>query len=851
MNFYQMSAAEALQRLNAQPAGLKESEAVERLSEHGRNQLNAQKNKSIVQVFFEQFADFLVLILIAAAVISILTDNSESAIVILCVITLNAVLGTIQHFKAQKSLDALQAMSAPEAKVMRGGIVRMIPAAEIVPGDIVCIEAGDIVPADGRLIDCATLLANESALTGEAHSVLKNHLGIPEANAALGDRYNMLYSGSTVQSGRGIMLVCATGMNTEMGKIAALMNAAQRQKTPLQVSLDRFGKRLAAVILIICVLIMALSIFVQGNNLLDAMMFAVALAVAAIPEALSSIITIALAIGTQKMARQNAIIKDLKAVEGLGCVSVICSDKTGTLTMNRMTVREVFTLQDKDLPLLELAMALCNDSSFSEEITLGDPTETALAEYLGREKYNSLRHSFPREQELPFDSNRKLMSTRHSIKGEELLYTKGAIDMLLPKIEFVRTELGLREINAEDIAAINAANLRFSEKGMRVLAFASAPCKHDRLSLEDESGYTLIGLAAMTDPPRAESIAAVAAAKDAGIKPVMITGDHKITAQAIAAEIGIYNEGDICLAGNELDAMSNEELRELLPHISVYARVSPEHKIRIVEAWQARGAIAAMTGDGVNDAPALKKADIGIAMGITGTAVSKDAASVILADDNFATIIKAVESGRSIYDNIKNAVKFLLVGNTAAIITVLITAVFNLPLPFLAVHLLFINLLTDSLPALALSAEPMKNNVLQRKPRPLNESLLNKSAVGYIALHSCMMASAVLTAYFIGLKTDAATAVAMSFATLCLARLLEGFSCRGSESLPRLGLLSNGFSLLAFAAGVLLLAAALFIPFMQRLMVIPALNAASLLTIALCAIAPFLLTQLYRLIRGR
>jgi len=849
MLFHQMSTEEALQTLNASPQGLSTAEAKKRLAADGANSLTEEKRKGVLRVFLEQFADFMIIILIGAAILSLLTDNAESAIVILVVITLNAVLGTVQHFKAQKSLDSLQAMSSPTAKVMRDGQTQIIPAAEIVKGDIVLIEAGDIIPADGRILEAATLLVNESALTGEAIAIEKHIAAIAAADAALGDRFNMLYSGSTVQNGRGIMLVSATGMQTEIGKIADMMNKAQRKKTPLQISLDRFGRWLSIGVLVLCGLILVLSVFIQGKPILDAVMFAVALAVAAIPEALSSIITISLAIGTQKMAKQNAIIKDLKAVEGLGCVSVICSDKTGTLTMNKMTVRELFAPQSEAMPLLQKAMALCNDAVCNEKGSIGDPTETALAEYLGADSYNQLRSQFPRENELPFDSTRKLMSTLHICEGEKLLFTKGAIDALLPRIKYIVNGENLRNFTEADKEQLLNENLRFSEQGMRVLAFACKQADNFQLSLEDENDYIFIGLAAMTDPPRKESYTAVANCRRAGIKPVMITGDHKLTATAIAREIGIFREGDICLSGAELEEMSDEELRTKLPQISVFARVSPEHKIRIVSNWQQLEAVTAMTGDGVNDAPALKKADIGIAMGITGTAVSKDAASVILADDNFATIIKAVESGRSIYNNIKNAIKFLLAGNSAAILTVLVTALLNLPLPFYAVHLLFINLLTDSLPAIALSSEPMHENVLNRKPRPLSENILNKEALIYIGIHSVMLFAVTLIAYFQGLAISDAAAATFAFATLCLGRLFEGFDCRGNESLFRLGLFSNKNSIYAFLTGVVLLAAALFLPFMQGIMEVVALDASQLLMIAGLAAAPFLLTQLLRVFR--
>ena len=616
-----------------------------------------------------------------------LSGNAESTIVIFAVILLNAILGTVQHKKAEKSLDSLKSLSSPNAKVIRDGAKMEVPSLEVVPGDIVVLEAGDMVVADGRIIENFSLQVNESALTGESTNVDKQAIDLSE-EAPLGDRVNMVYSGSLVTYGRATVVITGTGMNTEIGKIAELMNATKEKKTPLQISLDQFSKRLAIVIMIISVLVFGLSIY-REMPVLDSLMFAVALAVAAIPEALSSIVTIVQAMGTQKMAKENAIIKELKAVESLGCVSVICSDKTGTLTQNKMTVQNVYVdgsvLSPKELDLknqlhryLLYNAILTNDSSIVEGKGIGDPTEFCLLEMVRSIDLDEdfFRGLMPRMAEIPFDSDRKLMSTKYQLHGVPTIMTKGALDVLLDRTTRIRTSEGIRPITEADIEEILATNMEFSQNGLRVLAFAYKETELEgTLDLADENDYIFTGLISMMDPPREESKDAVVDAKRAGIKPIMITGDHKITATAIAKQIGIFGEGDLSVTGVELDAMSETELDEKIDRISVYARVSPENKIRIVNAWQKKGNIVAMTGDGVNDAPALKKADIGVAMGITGTEVSKDAAAMILTDDNFATIIKAVANGRNVYRNIKNAIKFLLSGNMAGIISVLYTSI--------------------------------------------------------------------------------------------------------------------------------------------------------------------------------
>lgn len=853
MNYFDQDAESVIKALGSdREKGLTDRQVIESREKYGENALAEEKPKSIFRVFLEQFADLLVVILIIASIVSMISGEIGSTIVILVVLIMNAILGTLQHVKAQKSLSSLKAMSAPNARVLRNGTQTEIPASEVVVGDILLMEAGNVAAADGRLLEAASLQVNESALTGESLNVTKSTDKIDQQELALGDRVNMIYSGSNISNGRGVAVVTGVGMNTEIGKIASLMQNAKKKKTPLQVSLDKFSKVLSIAIIVICIAVFLMTYFINDQPAVDALMFAVALAVAAIPEALSSIITISLAIGTQKMSRQKAIIKDLKAVEGLGCVSIICSDKTGTLTQNRMTVRDLTFPGERAKDRLLLAMALCNDAAKDGDSWLGDPTETALSQYLGNDEYLRIRGEYPRIGELPFDSDRKLMTTVHMIDGERTAFTKGAIDVLVPRMEYVLTDTGIRPITEDDRIQIRKANLAYSENGMRVLAFAVKPLPGSSdITLDDENGYTYIGLTAMTDPPREESKAAVAECISAGIKPIMITGDHKLTAVAIAKEIGIYKDGDLAMDGTELNNTSDEELSAKLEKISVYARVSPEHKIRIVDLWQKKDKVVAMTGDGVNDAPALKKADVGVAMGITGTEVSKDAASMILADDNFATIVKAVANGRCIYSNIKNAIKFLLAGNAAAIIVVLLTTILDLPLPFMPVHLLFINLLTDSLPALALCMEPMQPGIMKQKPRPSNESILNKESGLYIIAHSIIIAACVMCAFMIGKSgcDSAAMASTMAFATLCLARLFEGFDSRGKHSLAKLGFTTNLFTAGAFLIGALLLTGALLItPFHGFMSVSDCFGMKEFLIVIGLAFIPFAVTQVTRMV---
>lgn len=869
-NIWNISTEELMMQHQVTKEGLT-SQQVDRIrQEKGENILQEGKKKSIFQVFISQFADLLVVILIVAAVISMFSGNVESTIVILLVLVMNAVLGTVQHVKAQRSLESLKQLSSPCAKVIRDGVKQEVPSREIVPGDIVMLEAGDMIVADGRILHNFSLQVNESSLTGESTNVEKSD-AVLEGDAALADRVNMVYSGSLVTYGRAEVLVTATGMETELGKIAGLMNAAKERKTPLQENLDQFSGRLAMLIMIICAVVFVLCMYCQ-MPLLDSMMFAVALAVAAIPEALSSIVTIVQAFGTQKMAKENAIIKDLKAVESLGCVSVICSDKTGTLTQNKMTVQQIymnhkvyepreFNISDQTQRYLLYDAVLNNDSSIVDGKGIGDPTEYALLEML-RNIYvdagtffdeteiheDVLRRNMERLEEVPFDSDRKLMSSKYLLHGVPTILTKGAVDVLLDRCTHVRSCNVIHPMTEQEKDKIRRQNEIFSQNGLRVLAFAYKE-SDEVLSPDTEYGFIFLGMVSMVDPPRPESMEAVASAKRAGIRPVMITGDHKITAVAIARQIGIYEEGDLALTGAELDALTDKELDDKVSRISVYARVSPENKIRIVEAWQRKGNIVSMTGDGVNDAPALKKADIGVAMGITGTEVSKDAASMILSDDNFATIIKAVANGRNVYRNIKNAILFLLSGNTAGILSVLYTSIMGLAVPFAPVHLLFINLLTDSLPALAIGMEPADAELLNEKPRDPKTGIMTKDFVVTMLSEGILIAIAAMSAYHIGIATSAAMASTMAFATLTLARLFHGFNCRGRESIFRLGLLSNKYSLYAFGAGVGLLALVIFVPVLHGVFSIESLSIQAIGQIVVLSFVPTLIIQFVKIIK--
>ena len=864
-NYYQLSSEEVKQEINGKQEPLTSAEVKAHQEKFGPNELVEGKKKTTFQIFLEQYKDFLVIILIAAAIVSGFLGDAESAIVILIVITINAILGTVQTVKAEQSLASLKKLSGPEAKVLRDGSVVPIPSSEVTVGDIVMLDAGDYIPADGRLLESASLKVDESALTGESLGVEKMTDAI-EGEVPLGDRTNMVYSGSFVTYGRGSFVVTGIGMETEVGKIASLLKTTSEKKTPLQVNLDQFGQKLSIIILVFCGVLFGINVF-RGGNIGDAFLFAVALAVAAIPEALSSIVTIVLSFGTQKMAKEHAIIRKLQAVEGLGSVSIICSDKTGTLTQNKMTVEQYYVnetvipadkidVKDSEQEKLMYFSILCNDSTNVDGVEIGDPTETALINLgskLGLD-IQKIRGEYPRESENPFDSDRKLMSTKHTIDETPIMVVKGAVDVIMGRTASIQCGDEVRAITPEDIEKIEAQNQSFSREGLRVLGFAyKAVSAEEELSLEDENNLTFLGLIAMMDPPREESMAAVAECKRAGIRPIMITGDHKVTAAAIAKRIGILEDESEACEGAVIDSMSDEELKNFVEGISVYARVSPEHKIRIVRAWQEKGNIVAMTGDGVNDAPALKQADIGVAMGITGSEVSKDAAAMVLTDDNFATILKAVENGRNVYQNIKNSIQFLLSGNFGAILAVLYASIAGLPVPFAPVHLLFINLLTDSLPAIALGLEPHSKKVMDEKPRPMNESILTKDFLTKIGTEGLCIGITTMIGFMIGLTGEGGNAVlasTMAFGTLCTARLVHGFNCKSDYPVIFSKRFWNNIYLIgAFLLGLVLITCVMTIPALDEVFKVQTLTFTQLLIVYGLALVNLPIIQLMKKIK--
>lgn len=861
--YYQMGSDETRMDINGSLESLSSEKARENQKKYGPNELQEEKKKSVGMIFLEQYKDFLVIILIISAIISGFLGDAESAIVILIVITINAILGTVQTVKAEKSLNSLKKLSGPEAKVERDGIVTQIPSREVTVGDIVILEAGDQVPADGRIIEQASLKIDESALTGESIPVEKSEDTI-EKEVPLGDRVNMAFSGSFVTYGRGKYVVTGIGMETEVGKIASLLKTTSEKKTPLQVNLDQFGQKLSILILILCAILMGINVW-RGESFGDAFMFAVALAVAAIPEALSSIVTIVLSFGTQKMAREHAIIRKLQAVEGLGSVSVICSDKTGTLTQNKMTVEDYYVAgrrmaksevsrEDADTKKLMFASILCNDAKNVNGEEIGDPTETALVTFAGNcgMDVEKTREIYARISEVPFDSDRKLMSTVHETEEGTIMLVKGAVDVLSQRMEQIRKngeEKPMTDKDREDIAEMNQ---EFSRQGLRVLGFAYKKLEGKKgITAEDEDHLTFLGLISMMDPPREESKDAVAECTRAGIKPVMITGDHKVTAAAIAKRIGILKEESEACEGADIENMSDEELKNFVEHISVYARVSPEHKIRIVKAWQEKGNIVSMTGDGVNDAPALKQADVGVAMGITGTEVAKDAASMVLTDDNFATIVKAVENGRNVYRNIKSSIQFLLSGNFGAILAVLYASIAGLPVPFAPVHLLFINLLTDSLPAIALGLEPHRKDVMDEKPRKKDESILTKDFLLKIVTEGLSIGVMTMIAFMIGYTSEGALlGSTMAFGTLCLSRLFHGYNCKADKPvLFKRGFFNNIYLQGAFLIGFVLITAVLTIPALEGIFSVTSLSITQLLTVYGLAILNIPVIQCIKAIR--
>mgnify|MGYP001809852856 CR=1 FL=1 len=864
--YEKMSVEEVMRHFGTGPEGLG-PEAVRKSADmHGVNRLTEVRGPSAFLVFLSQFKDLLVIILLTAAGISAAIGKWESTLVILLVLVLNALLGTIQHIKAEQSLKSLKAHSSPLARVIRQGQKVEIPSEEVVVGDLLVLEAGDFVAADGRLVECFSLQTNESALTGESVSAEKDMAILESDVTSLGDRINCVFSSSHVTYGRGLAVVTAVGQKTEIGKIAQLITTAKEKATPLQQNLDAFGKKLAIGVVLISTVLFAMSL-IRQHPLLDALMFAISLAVAAIPEALSSIVTIVLAIGTRKLAMEKAIIRKLHAVESLGGISVICSDKTGTLTQNKMVVQHLYadhSLSSSDVlrargqePLLRklvLAGLLCNDAQTIENKKLGDPTEIALVdmgELAGLDELD-VRRDIPRLSELPFDSQRKMMSTKHLLDGAPVMFTKGALDVILKRSTFIETVDGVRRLTQEDEARFGQVNHALSDQGLRVLAFAWKPHDGATLALGDEEGLTMLGIVSMMDPPREDSAEAVAACRTAGIKPVMITGDHKVTASAIARQIGILEPGDLVLDGEAVERMDEAALKEAVPKVSVYARVSPEHKIRIVSAWQDRGNVVAMTGDGVNDAPALKKADVGIAMGITGTEVSKDASCMVLMDDRFSTIVKAVRNGRGIYENIKNAIRFLLSGNTAGILAVLYASVMDLATPFAPVNLLFINLLTDSLPAIAIGLEPAHGNLMAQKPRDVGQPIITKRFAVEILIQGAIIAIVTMVAYSLGMQAGGhGVAMTMAFATLSLSRLVHGLNCRMEGPLKPANLFANPYSYLALLGGAVLLFGVLLLTPLHGVLEVSPLTGAQFGTIIGLSLIPLVLVQLEKWILKR
>lgn len=816
---YKKEYKDVISEFKSEKTGLSNAEAKKRLEQNGFNELKGKEGESTLKLILNQFKDPLVIILIIAAIVQMFLKEAVEAIIIIAVVILNAILGVTQTKKAEGSLNSLKKLSSPSAKVLRGGEKIVIPAREIVNGDIVCLESGDYVPADGRVIESQSLKSVEGMLTGESEPVLKVTDVIHE-ESSLGDQKNMVFSGSTIVYGRGMFIVTATGMNTEVGKIANLLEKAESKETPLQKKLDQFSKRLGIIIMILAIIIFGLevgrAVFFDrvgftGELIVNAFMFSISVAVAAIPEALSSIVTIVLASGTNTMAKRKAIIRKLPAVETLGATSIICTDKTGTLTQNKMTVVDNYISKDgeysfeiniekapKNEKYFLLASILCNDSDINEEgKETGDPTEVGLINFAKNNSidFKKIRDEYRRKGEIPFDSDRKIMSTVNEVDGKTIMFSKGAPDIILSRCKYALVNREVVDLNENILNEYKAKNEEFSNRALRVLAFAMKEINNESFvpALDDEFDLTLIGLTAMIDPPRESVYDAIKIAKNAGIKTIMITGDHKTTAAAIGKEIGLMDNNDIALTGQELDSMNDIELKNKLENISVYARVSPENKIRIVKAWQEREKITAMTGDGVNDAPALKQADIGIGMG-SGTDVAKDAASMILVDDNFATIVKAVEIGRAVFSNIKKSITYLFAGNLGAIISILFAVFVNLPNPFTAIQLLFINLINDSLPAIALGLEPPEKNIMNDKPRNINDGILSGGIGRIVILRGVIIGIVTIIAQYIGLKVSSELGTAMAFSTILLARIFQTIAARSDYYTSiELGFFSNKY----------------------------------------------------------
>jgi Ca2+-transporting ATPase len=820
----------------------------------GFNQLEEPPRKPIWKKFLNNFKEFMILILLAAALISIFIGEVTDAIIIMAIVLLNGLLSTYQEVKADASIASLKSLTAPKCIVIREGESITIDAKELVPGDLVLIEAGNFIPADGRLIQSSSLKVEESTLTGESLPVEKTSNSIEGENIALGDQKNMVFSGTIVTYGSGRFIVTATGMSTQLGKIADLIHEEKETLTPLQDKLKEIGKILGIVVLLVSAVIFVLGVM-QGRDLFEMFFTAVSLAVAAIPEGLPAIVTIVLALGVRRLSQKNAVIRKLPAVETLGSSSVICSDKTGTLTQNKMAVQKVLTLDDTRKDALILCSMLCNDAVINQDGEIGDPTETALIRYgqeLGHSK-KELEKSQVRIDSLPFDSERKMMTTLHQDGENFIAYTKGAVDEMLKRCDSVYENGQAVTLGESHIERILAQNNEWASQALRVLAFAERPLKSlpDPLTIETvEDELKFIGLIAMMDPPREEARESIAKCLAAGIRPIMITGDHMITAQTIATDLGILREGDQIISGTELEKLDDATLEKNIENYSVYARVAPEHKVRIVKAWQKSGQVVAMTGDGVNDAPALRMAEIGVAMGKVGTDVSRSAAAMVLMDDNFATIVSAIEEGRGIYANIRKSIRYLLSCNFGEIFLLLIALILNLDVPLLPIHILWINLVTDSFPALALGVEPVDEDILSRPPRKKNEGLFSDGLVYKIGFEGLLVGLISLGIFLFSMQYGLEIARTMTFLTLAFSQLVHSFNVRSDESIIFVkGLFTNKYSIYALLISVFLQVMIVTIPFTEKIFKVSALTGSQWLIVTLTSITPLLVVELIKNIR--